>query len=85
MILFQLPVYHVGYFRSIIQILQTICKSKGSVLLKQTDSGHLQGEAEESKHGILEEEDSGEGKEVQCQVSSKEWGGEKVWTFENIS
>jgi len=33
----ELPVYHVGYFRSIIQILQTICKSCGSVLLKQTD------------------------------------------------
>jgi len=33
----ELPVYHVGYFRSIIQILQTICKSCGRILLKDAD------------------------------------------------
>jgi len=33
----ELPVYHVGYFRSIIQILQTICKSCSRVLLKHAD------------------------------------------------
>lgn len=33
----ELPVYHVGYFRSIIQVLQTICKSCGSVLLAEKD------------------------------------------------
>ena len=33
----ELPVYHVGYFRSIIQVLQTICKSCGKILLKPAD------------------------------------------------
>jgi len=33
----ELPVYHVGYFRAIIQILQTICKTCGSILLLDKD------------------------------------------------
>ena len=33
----ELPVYHVGYFRAIIQILQTICKSCSAVLLSEKD------------------------------------------------
>lgn len=33
----ELPVFHVGYFRSIIQILQTICKRCGHVLLTQEE------------------------------------------------
>ena len=30
----ELPVFHVGYFRSIIQVLQCICKTCGRILLK---------------------------------------------------
>ena len=30
----ELPVYHVGYFRSIIQVLQCICKECSRILLK---------------------------------------------------
>jgi len=33
----ELPVYHVGYFRSIIQVLQTICKTCARVMLKPED------------------------------------------------
>lgn len=33
----ELPVFHVGYFRSIICILQTICKKCGFVLLDDAD------------------------------------------------
>jgi len=33
----ELPVYHTGYFRSIIQVLQSICKTCSSVLLKPAD------------------------------------------------
>ena len=33
----ELPVYHVGYFRSIITILQTICKSCAAVMLSDKD------------------------------------------------
>lgn len=36
----ELPVFHVGYFRSIISILQTICKKCGHVLLEEEDK-HL--------------------------------------------
>ena len=32
-----LPVYHVGHFRSTIQILQTICKTCARVMLKEPD------------------------------------------------
>ncbi|GMF38599.1 unnamed protein product [[Candida] boidinii] len=31
-----LPVFHVGYFKAIIQVLQTICKSCSSLLLDET-------------------------------------------------
>ena len=33
----ELPVYHVGYFRAIIQILQTICKSCAAIMLSDKD------------------------------------------------
>ncbi|KAJ8955952.1 hypothetical protein NQ314_006801 [Rhamnusium bicolor] len=33
----ELPVFHVGYFRSIISILQTICKKCANVLLEEDD------------------------------------------------
>lgn len=33
----ELPVFHVGYFRSIISILQTICKKCANVLLDESD------------------------------------------------
>ncbi|KAK9891975.1 hypothetical protein WA026_017458 [Henosepilachna vigintioctopunctata] len=33
----ELPVFHVGYFKSIINILQTICKHCGNVLLNSRD------------------------------------------------
>jgi len=33
----ELPVYHVGYFRMIIQVLQSICKTCSRVLLKPAD------------------------------------------------
>ncbi|KAL3274960.1 hypothetical protein HHI36_019736 [Cryptolaemus montrouzieri] len=33
----ELPVFHVGYFRSIINILQTVCKHCGYVLLDEND------------------------------------------------
>ena len=33
----ELPVYHVGYFRSIIQTLQTICKTCAAILLSEKD------------------------------------------------
>lgn len=33
----ELPVFHVGYFRSIINILQTICKKCARVLLSEED------------------------------------------------
>jgi len=33
----ELPVYHVGYFRATIQVLQSICKSCSRILLKPAD------------------------------------------------
>ena len=33
----ELPVYHVGYFKAIINVLQTICKSCGAVMLKEEE------------------------------------------------
>eukprot|EP00249_Psilotum_nudum_P032294 c47628_g1_i1 orf=1-606(-) len=33
----ELPVFHIGYFKNIIQILQCICKSCGRVLLSEED------------------------------------------------
>ncbi|XP_046612722.1 DNA-directed RNA polymerase III subunit RPC1 isoform X1 [Neodiprion virginianus] len=33
----ELPVFHVGYFRSVINILQTICKKCSHVMLKETE------------------------------------------------
>lgn len=33
----ELPVFHVGYFKSIITILQTICKKCSHVLLEESD------------------------------------------------
>jgi len=34
----ELPVYHVGYFRAIIQVLQSICKTCSRILLNPTDA-----------------------------------------------
>lgn len=36
----ELPVFHVGYFRSIIGILQTICKNCSHVMLSEIDKKH---------------------------------------------
>ncbi|XP_066147818.1 DNA-directed RNA polymerase III subunit RPC1 [Euwallacea fornicatus] len=37
----ELPVFHVGYFRSIISLLQTICKKCSHVLLDESEKGQF--------------------------------------------
>lgn len=46
-----LPVFHVGYFKQIIQILQQICKNCGSVLLDDTMKKTLGKELDRCTHG----------------------------------
>lgn len=33
----ELPVFHIGYFKNTVQLLQCICKSCSRVLLKESD------------------------------------------------
>ncbi|KAG5346572.1 RPC1 polymerase, partial [Acromyrmex charruanus] len=49
----ELPVFHVGYFKSIIQILQTICKSCAHVLLTHGERKFFSHSIQNPKSGYL--------------------------------
>jgi len=53
----QLPVYHVGYFKAVVTVLQSICKSCSSVLLNEKMRKVFRGRLKNPNIGYLKKKD----------------------------
>lgn len=53
----QLPVYHVGYFKAVVTVLQSICKSCSSVLLNEKMRKVFRGRLKNPNIGYLRKKD----------------------------